>query len=577
MAVTPSPRGSALAARAAGTVGKPSPLSSPAYSAPKIVDPDPNPPQVNPDAGSPEWWLRHLVNQLLVRQREYRIRDDYFMGNHPVPKGDYRYMKALGHLQELAATNYIGMITSTPVERMEVRGFRFGDPGTSDDDAAAIWQNSDMDLQSHTIHMNAAKYGLGYALVKPPGPDDQYPTIISKDPRTSIVYPDPAKPTKALAGLCMWESEVVGRVLAVLYLPEGAYGFVGPYIYETDGLNLQDLNDLLLYHIAGGNSFKLSGFVANPPDVQEVALTEYTWRPNTGVWPQAECGADIRRVQDRINQTIFQRMCISHFQAYKQRWATGIATTNASGKKGKAPFDPGFDTLWGVSSENVKFGEFTSADITQILEAIRDDVAAIATLTKTPAHYLMGAIANVSGETLTQAESGLVSKTRQRMSSMGWAHERVMKLCFAYMGDQRATDPTAAVLWANPGRELIADTALAGLQWTQAGIPLAIVMEGQGNWDQDQIAFSVAEKEKADQLALEQQQQQMEMQQQNAVALAQVGAQAKAGAAGTPGAKPSANPAKKQGALGPKAPAKPKSGATPKSKTPSKPVKPAAK
>jgi hypothetical protein len=189
----------------------------------------------------------------------------------------------------------------------------------------------------------------------------------------------------------------------------------------------------------------------------------------------------------------------------------------------------------------------------------------------------MGKMANISGETLTQAESGLVSKTQIRMSSMGWSHGRVMKLCFAYIGDQeKATIATSSVIWANPGRELIADTALAGTQWQTTGVPLALIMEAQGNWTDDQIAFAVkyAEEQEAKQQAL--QQQQMEMQQQNAVELAKVGGAAKAG---LPGAKPTGakpgtaqKPVTKPGAKT-AAPVKPKPVAKPAGSPAKKPMK----
>lgn len=543
MAGIPTPRGSALASAGAGV---PSALSSAPMSAPKVTA-DPTPPKVNPENGSPEWWVRYLVNQLMTRRYEYKVREAYFNGNHPRPKGDVRYMKALGHLQDLSATNYIGMITSTPVERMQIRGFRFGEPGSTDDDAAAIWNENDMDLQAHSIHMNAAKYGLAYALVTPAAQGEKYPTITSEDPRTAIVYRDPIHPTKAIAGLRMWEDEVLGRILAVLYLPEGSYGFIGPYIYETDGMSLQDLRQRLIDQTPSPAGFQRAGFVANPEDLQEVPLVEYVWRPDTGALPQPECGLEVRTVQDRINQQVFQRLCISHFQAYKQRWATGLTLPkrkkNGQLKGNKKIFDPGFDQLWISENELGKFGEFESTDISPILQAVQDDVGAMATMTKTPAHYLMGKMANISGETLTQAESGLASKCWLRMSSMGWSHERVMKLCFALMQDKRAKDPTATVLWAQPGRELIADTALAGTQWMTVGIPLALIMEAQGIWDPDQIAFAVAEKQKADAQALQQQNQQMQMQQSHQLAIAKVGQAANGpGAAQKPATKPGASP-----------------------------------
>lgn len=469
--------------------------------------PVPRPPSLVPDADTPEWWLRRLVNELLTRQPILDKRERYVQGYHDLPKGNRDYMKALYELQRIAQSNYIGLVTSAPVERMTVYGFRFGEAGTADVDAQKIWQANDMDLQSAQIHARAAKFGLAYALVSPPEEGDEWPVITAEDPRTAIVARDPMRPMRSLAGLRMWADDTVGRILAILYLPEGAYGYVGPQIADLEGLTLKSIRERLTGQGLGANAFEQDGFVPNPEDFQEVPLVEYVWRPETGVIPEGEAGRDVRIIQDRINQTIFDRVVITHFQAYKQRYASGI--TIPKGRKGqrKPPFDPGASTLWTTENPDAKFGEFTSADLRQVAEIIRDDIADIAAITKTPAHYLMGKMANISGETLTQAESGLVSKTQQRMNSMGWSHERLIKLCFALRGDhEKAKNVEAATLWTDPQKQITAELALAGQQWAAIGIPLDLIMGRQG-FSPDEQRYAVEEKEKADKQALAQQMQ----------------------------------------------------------------------
>lgn len=508
----------------------------------------PTPKKSNPEADTARWWLRRLVNELLTRQPILERRQNYVEGRQDLPRGDRRYMRALLDLQRMAQTNYIGLVTSAPVERMKVYGFRFGEEGSANKDAAKIWQSNDMDLQSAIIHQRAAKYGVAYALVSPPEEGSEWPVITAEDPRTAIVFRDPIRPSKSLAGLRMWADDVSGYVLAVLYLPEGAYGFIGPPVQDLQGLSLQDLRQKLAGVMTGGDAFKSAGFVPNPEDYQEVPLVEYVWRPETGIIPEGEAGHDVYIIQDRINQTIFQQMTIAHFQAYKQRWATGI--TPPKGRKGQqaAPYEVGAQMLWTSADKDTSFGEFTSADIRQILESVRDAIADIAAITKTPAHYLMGKMANVSGETLTQAESGLVSKTQQRMNSMGWSHERVMKLCFALLGDkEKATDVEAATLWSDPQKQITAELALAGQQWAAVGIPLELIMERQG-FLPDDIAFAVEQKKIADQQALEQQNQMMQQTHANNMEMAK--ATGKTAPGGGPGGKPSGGKTPNKGTSG---------------------------
>lgn len=481
-----------------------------------------------PDSpGSPEWWLRRLLNSLLLRQPILDMREAYVDGHHPLPDGDRRWMAAIRTLQKKARTNYCGMVTGAPVERMRVRGFRFGPVGTADEDAKGFWAANDMDFQSVVTHKRAAKFGMSYMLVSPPEAGRPYPVVTAEDPRQCIVYRDPVRPTRAIAGLKLWADDITGHVLAVLYLTDAIYGFTGPAVVDIQGLTLEGIRERLL-GLAGGRA----GFIRTneiPNTLGEVPLVEYVWRPESGVVPEGEAGEDVRDIQDRINHTMLDRLVITRAQAYKQRYATGIRVPKGAKGQRKPPFDPGADVLWVSNSPDAKFGEFTAADITQILEAVRDDVVDIAAITKTPPHYLMGKMANVSGETLTQAESGFVSKTKERMTSMGWSHEVVMKLCFRYLNDAKAEEVEAATLWEDPEMKTTAELADASLKWSQAGIPLELIMD-RLNFSPDEISFAIEERDRREQLQI---QQQMDMATHQAALAPPPGS-------GSPGSKPKA-------------------------------------
>jgi hypothetical protein len=161
---------------------------------------------------------------------------------------------------------------------------------------------------------------------------------------------------------------------------------------------------------------------------------------------------------------------------------------------------------------DAKFGEFGTADITQVLAAIRDDISDIAAITQTPSHYLMGKVANVSGETLALAETGLVKKIKQRMKSMGWAYEVLMRLAFAYSDDlTKANAPYGTVIWIDPEQNALTDQAAAAAQFISSGIPVNITMERVGGFSEEQIAEAQVQADLQAQQDMEMQQQQMQM------------------------------------------------------------------
>lgn len=432
-------------------------------------------PELVPMAGSPEFWLHRLIQGLLDRQPRYDLLENYVVGNHPVPSGDQRYVKALRELQEKSKTNYIGLVTNAPCERMEVVGFRFGDDpdDPADDDANRIWQYNDMDIMSVIAHTTAATFSRAYVLISPPSMPGEEPIITVEDPRVTIVEHDPASMRKIRAGLRMWTDDVIGSAIAVVYLPDGIHYFRGKVNEYYKNIDY----DTLRQRVTAAGSWEYIGSEPNP--IGEVPIVPINWRPGLHGTSLAEAEEGFT-IQDRINSTVLDRMIISRSQAYKQRWAKGIQIPKDDAGRAKPPFDPGSDILWAVASKDADFGEFREADIRQILEAVRDDVGDLAAITKTPPHYLLGEIVNASGDALKAAETGLVSKTRQRMKSAGWSWEKVMRICFAYKNDERAKTEVAETIWADPESRSRAELADAILKETQMGLPPEMAFERLG-------------------------------------------------------------------------------------------------
>jgi hypothetical protein len=439
--------------------------------------------------GTPDWWLQVLAERLMRQQPRYQILADYADGNHPVPNGDHRFVAALQELQRKAQTNYVSLANEAVADRMRVKAFRFGPHGQPDKDAQRIWAANNMALQSVKAIQDGAEFGESYSLVNQADEPGGEPIITVEDPRQCIVEPDPLRPfdpTKALAGLKLYREFVTQRIVSVVYLPEATYIYASPVPGASNPIiEAQDF-------MAGlGSSVAASGLQlvdVIPNQIGAIPLIHGRWRPSG----KAECENGAFDIQDRINWTMLSKLVIMKAQAYRQRMISGGPKRNKKGAR-EDSFEPGADAVWVLTNENAKVWDLEQADITQILESARDDIGDFAAVTQTPITYLTNKISNVAGDTFFAAQSGLVSKARSRMESMGWYFEAVMKTCFRYKSDPRATEVEAETMWNDPAIRDLADQADAATKFVAAGIALEVVGDRIG-LTPDEIEFTVKDR-----------------------------------------------------------------------------------
>lgn len=421
--------------------------------------------------GAPRWYVNRLCQKLMSRQPRYRKLEAYALGNHPYPVGDPRFVLELQNLQRKSRTNYIELVIKAVTNRMRVQDFSFD--GESDDDAAAIWSYNNMDLFSGVIINTAATFGDAYALVSPPDPDDPNgePVITPEEPKMCITEDDPRYPSKTLAGFKMWQDDVDQVIYACLYLPGKNYLYEGPALNDVIGMDSATLTKRLTSTPSeGGFKFKS----VEDTGIDKVTLVRGNWQPAFGSMGRGEAESAFD-IQDRINHTILDRLVIAKSQAYNQRWVSG-ATKDLAGQGGRPPFRAGADAVWALPSVDGKFGQFDAADLTQMLQAIRDDVGDLAAITETPASFLMNRMVNVSGDTLTQDQSALVQKVKWRMDAMGWMFERVMRLCFLFKGDEaKATSVDVETNWVDPEIRALSEQADAATKLVTAGVPWEVI------------------------------------------------------------------------------------------------------
>jgi hypothetical protein len=326
------------------------------------------------------------------------------------------------------------------------------------------------------VHRASGVMSRSYVMVgknpKKPG----QPLVTGEDPRQVVHESDPTNPRDLLAAMKTWWDDIGSVFRAELYLPDRTYYFVSDEAVKQTC----EADKLWTPSSWKVDTSKYSeGYGVN--EYGEIMLVPFINRPDLAGNGMGEF-EDVLDIIDRINNVMLDRLVISAMQAYRQRWATGVDTTDENGAA-QNDFDPGADLLWMVDDASAKFGEFSPTDITPIVKAIESDVQYLAAITRTPPHYLLAAITNASGDALASAETGLVSKIGERETEWGESWEEVYRLV-GLVTEQPVPDDSE-VVWADPQYRSLAERSAAAVQQRTAGVPWRATMEVLGKSPQE--------------------------------------------------------------------------------------------
>lgn len=413
------------------------------------------------ELGSGEYWLERLEKMHRSELPGLNALASYRVGRHPIPAGHKGAREAFSSLQRQARSNYVGLVVEAVKDRLRPVGFRTGAAGDELSDTASrmSWQANALDAESGVVHDHALTFGRAYVMV---GPSDEFsggfPVITAEDPRHVTHVADPLRRRRVLAALKRYEDDVAGTDHAVVYLPSEIHYFVRK--------------------LSGRHSSKgwLRDGPAIPNVLGQVPVVPFINRAALNSRGCSEFG-DVLDIQDRINTVILDRLVIGKMQAYRQRWARGLKLEDSGGNQVES-FDPGSDLLWAVEDPDVVFGEFGTTDLRPLLDAARSDVNDLAAITRTPPQYLLGALANLSGDALREARMGLTAKVRDRMSEFGESWEAVDRLAAMYTG--RDVPEDSEMLWAEPDVHPLAELSDYAVKAASVGVPWPQLMADLG-------------------------------------------------------------------------------------------------
>lgn len=423
---------------------------------------------------APEQWRDKLIEKLGHQARAHASKNAYYTGEHPLPDAPPGARAEYLRLMRQARSNWCELIVDAVAERLEVAGVRFGNQQAADVDIwRTIWQPNALDAEHGAVHTEALIGGTASVLVWPSTTETNgRPTITTEHPTEVYVDLDPAARRRARSAIKVYVDDTLDMEFATLWTPPE--GDTPAMVYKW--ARARTSGEWKAHADEGdpGTSF------VNP--LGRVPLVPFLNKRRMIGAGVSELAGGITDVQDRINETIFNRLTAGRFSAFRQRWVTGMEIpVDPETNKPVEPFKAAVDRLWMSEDPAVKFGEFGATDLAPYIKAVEADIQHLAAITRTPPHYLLGQSgAFPSGESLKATETGLVRKAVARQLSFGESWEDVIRLGLVAMEDARGADDTIEVIWKDPETKGLAELVDALVKLKSLGVPDEALWERYG-------------------------------------------------------------------------------------------------
>lgn len=447
----------------------------------------PDLPQMAPETVQALLLMSRLAAQLRNRQATITNQLNYYRGQHRLVYASPEFADYFGERFAGFSDNWCAPVVDAPAERMNVLGIRLGKESKVDAELGRVWRANDAERGSSEAIVVALAATRSYAMVWGNPKDDDTPRITWERPDQVIISYDPDT-GEAVAALKLWADEDQGKEFATLYTDRWLWKFerrgtLSAYVSEPRPA-VQPGGGWTPREATGDDTWP----VPNP--LGELPLVELRNRTLLDDVPLSDI-AGVMAVQDTINLVWAYLVNGLDFASLPQRIVTGadvpkIPILNEQGQVvGHRPVELDMlireRILW-VPGANAKTSEWTPANLAVFSEVIERAIEHIAAQTRTPPHYLIGKIANVSAEALAGAETGLVSKAGERITYTTPAIRSINRKVALAMDDQRRAKAalSGTVMWRDPQFRAMGQKVDALLKLKQLGMPLRWICEQYG-------------------------------------------------------------------------------------------------
>jgi hypothetical protein len=396
--------------------------------------------------------LKELLSEWEGTKGELVRLDRYYRGEFELPWVPPQARREYRAMLQRARMNWLRLVVTTIRQRLYVDGFRVADGEESDAEAWAIWQANGLDARQAAVHTDTLVFGQAFVVV---WPDPALGARMSgESPLAMYARPfldDPMTVEFAVKTATMPD----GTMRAVVYDAAAAYRF---------GRDREQWG----FIEAVPHGFGVTPVVRllNEPDL----MGRYT----SEIEP-------LLPIQDRIVETLSDRLMTQKYGSFRQRWATGLVIPEDDNGQPIEPFNSAVSRLWIAEDTDVRFGEFAETPLGPYLDAVDADVRHMAALAQVPSAYLLGGMDNISADAIVAAEAGLMARVEDKQATFGECWESAMRLAMTASGNRAAgIDLGSEVLWRDTETRSPAVLVDTLTKLASIGVPLRFLLERYG-------------------------------------------------------------------------------------------------
>lgn len=432
--------------------------------------------------------MQRLSSVLQRRQPKIEQRLAYYRGEHRLCYASEEFADYFGKRFEGFSDNWCQPVIASPAERMNVLGIRLdASSREADKDLGRVWRANDCERGSSETFVAALAASRGFGMVWGNPEDEDTPLITWERPDQTIVSYDPDT-RRRRTGLKLWRDDDAGKEYATFATRTHLWKF------ERNAASIAGREEPSPVVLATG------GWTPRQP------ATDDTWPiPNPlGAVPFVEFRnqtllddapmSDIDGViamQDAINLIWAYLLNALDYASLSQRIVTGadipkMPILDEQGQiVGYRPVELDSlikDRILWVPGKDAKIGEWQPANLEVFSKVIERGVEHIAAQTRTPPHYLVGKVSNLAAEAFTAAETGLVSKTGERLTYFTPSIRELNALVALAQGNEAKAKAArgGTVMWADPQFRSLSQKVDALHKLKDIGFPFEWICEQYG-------------------------------------------------------------------------------------------------
>jgi hypothetical protein len=411
---------------------------------------------------------QYLPSLIAERERLTEI-DNWYRWNHDDPSRPRgQPTTEYKRLSERSKAPWLGLVVTNVAQNLYVAGYRRAD---APDDVSSweAFQQNGLASRQIAVHRAALAYGYSFATVLPGATTlgAPMPVVRGVSPRNMVAfYEDPAEDDWPVHALRADVANVDGR----------------------PGWSLRLYDDTSVYYLlANGDGKEITWVESREHDIGVCPVVRFANQLDLEGRADGEVEPFIP-LAARIDQTTFDRLVVQRFASWVVRTISGMSKPDDQAEAAAEKLRLRAEDILVASDPDTKFGSLPATPLDGFIKAHEADIQALAAVSQTPAHEMLGAMANLSAEALAAARASLMAKVEERKHLFGQSWGQTLRLAARVMGDTDAAgDMSAQIRWRDTEIRSLAQAADAlGKLAQMLGVPVELLWEKIPGWtDQD--------------------------------------------------------------------------------------------